>query len=406
MERPDRFAFNEHLGDELRQGLPPVVGSDGGSAWFAGGGHLAIGEFPLSTSSGFYFGLDIQPDQMAPQMVLGSAWAESAFLLRIGDPGPGIIALTIRDGSGRELLAHGHGSMAAARRLLVVGHASSNRVAMYELQPWAEVAGRRLPVEIIKAGAPLSWPVSASGLAIGGSRVDGVHQAGFQGRISEFFVGDRELEEERAQELAAATDNPTDLDFGNLGPPTRGLRDRFRRDLARLRGWVTASRTNDGDLDDASLILFRWLFDGHPVLVDIASKLGVQLWLPGMTAHERAYLDVVQQDKPTFQVAGALGSDSMFGLQWRPLSEWRHEPVFHTNGRPVSHEAFIKFVRNKLGAGHFDETERTKWQRELLELSAGLQLMGQDTLVYQMREIVEAVLHGIAVSRLEVLAEG
>ncbi len=188
--------------------------------------------------------------------------------------------------------------------------------------------------------------------------------------------------------------------------PSLELRARFRRDLMRLRDWVTRSRTTDAELDDASLILYRWLFDEHPVLIDLVERLGVQLWLPAMSDHEHRYLDTVLAYEPVFQMAGDLGPDSAFGFQWRPLSAWRKDPAFHTNGYPVSYEAFIKFVRNKLGPGHLDEEGRTRWQMELLGLTSGLRVMGQDALIYQMRALAEIVLLAVADCRLEAMTEG
>ena len=99
-----------------------------------------------------------------------------------------------------------------------------------------------------------------------------------------------------------------------------------------------------------------------------------------MTDHEKAYLDTLLKSKPTFQLTGSMGPDSAFGSEWRPLHEWRREPAFHTNGHPISYEGFIKSIRNKLGAGHFDEKDRTRWQRDLLRMTSGMQLMGQDAM--------------------------
>ena len=186
----------------------------------------------------------------------------------------------------------------------------------------------------------------------------------------------------------AASANPSDLSFAKLGSPTSEHVNRFRQDLGRLRRWGSQSVLTRDDLDDASLLVYRWLFDKHPVLVDLCTLLGVQLWLPGMSAREQAYVDAVDALGPAFRVQGVIGMNSPFGLAWRPLTAWRRESGFHVDGHGVAREALVRFVRNKLGAGHFDQVERTKWQRDLTALSSSLIVMGQDALSYQMRAIV------------------
>jgi hypothetical protein len=63
-----------HDDGQLHQGLPPIVGSDGGSTWFARGGHIAMPTMPLGpeASEGVFIGFDVQPDTLGEQVVLGS----------------------------------------------------------------------------------------------------------------------------------------------------------------------------------------------------------------------------------------------------------------------------------------------------------------------------------------------
>jgi hypothetical protein len=404
VDRPDRFAFGARNGDELRQGLPPIVGSDGGSTWFAGSGHVAVPEFPLKSAAEFFLGVDLQPDNGEPQTVLGAVWDRSAMLVEANTHGERSLALTIRDEVGRSLVARAELSPSAAHRILITGDLRSASISIHELQPWARDPGRALDVETTVAEPPEAWPPSEAGFAMSGTLVNGTHQPGYVGRMAEVYLGDHSLAASRPVALASASDNPTALAYERLVAPTQALLHRFRRDLQRLRDWAASSRSSVGDLDDASLILYRWLFDKHAVLVDLAASLGVQLWLPGMSERERRYLDVVLEDEPIFQMTGVLGPESAFGFAWEPLDQWRKSPAFHTNGHAVSHEALIKFVRNKLGGGHFDEHDRTKWQRDLVGFTSGLRVMGEDALLYQLRAVAEAVLSGVAASRIEVLA--
>lgn len=404
MDRPDRFAFGVQYGDELRQGLPPIVGSEGGSTWFAGDGHVAVPDFPLRSASEFFLGLDLQPDDCEPQVLLGAVWGRAALLVETNTLGDRSLTVTVRDEMDRSLVARTELSRSASHRMLVTGDLRPPWISVHELQPWARDPGCALVVETDVTEPPSAWLPSQAGFAMSGSLVNGTHQPGYVGRIAEVYLGDHAMDASRPVALAHASDNPTALTYERLMAPTRALLDRFRRDLRRLRDWAASSRSAASDLDDASLILYRWLFDTHPVLVDLAASLGVQLWLPGMSDRERRYLDVVLEDKPIFQMTGVLGPESAFGFAWEPLDQWRKSPAFHTNGHPVSHEALIKFVRNKLGGGHFDEHDRTKWQRDLVGFTAGLRVMGQDALLYQLRAVAEAVLFGVAASRIEVLA--
>jgi hypothetical protein len=404
VERPDRFAFDLQHGDELRQGLPPIVGSDGGSTWFAGGGHVAVPQFPLHSAGEFFLGFDLQPDNSDPQVLLGAVWARSALLVEVNVPHARSLSISIRDETDHQLVARAELSPAAARRLVITGDLLSAAISVHEIQPWARQPGSALDVEVVVTEPPAAWPPSQAGFAMSGSLVDGLHQPGYVGRIAEVYLGDHALEASRPAALVSASDNPTGLTYGRLATPFPELLGRFRRDIRRLREWAAASHSTAGDLDDASLILYRWLFDQHPLLVDLAGSLGVQLWLPGMSERERRYMDVVLDDRPTLQMTGVLGPESAFGFEWEPVEQWRSNPAFHTNGHAVSHEAFIRFVRNKLGGGHFDEHDRTRWQRDLIGFTEGLRVMGQDALLYQLRAIADAVLLGVAASRVEALA--
>jgi len=67
----------------------------------------------------------------------------------------------------------------------------------------------------------------------------------------------------------------------------------------------------------------------------------------------------------------------------------------------VSREAFVKFVRNKLGWGHFDEDDRAAWQVRLLNQAGGFDIAGMDALVFQMQALVREVTLALSASRVE-----
>lgn len=61
-------------------------------------------------------------------------------------------------------------------------------------------------------------------------------------------------------------------------------------------------------------------------------------------------------------------------------------------GYSVSWAAFIKFVRNKLGGGHFDPDDRQRWQRDLNELATKTDIDGEPWLEAKMLNLVRALI--------------
>jgi hypothetical protein len=140
--------------------------------------------------------------------------------------------------------------------------------------------------------------------------------------------------------------------------------------------------------------------DKRPQLPAICRGLGIQLWMPGASARARRYTEALLSLSPELHVVGGLGPDGPFGFEWVDVPTWRSEPAFHVRGVPVTRDQFVKFVRNKLGGGHFDETNRTQWQRDLLAVTEGLKLLDQEALAFQMKAITTELALAVDVSRL------
>jgi len=400
---PELYDFGRDDG-QLHQGLPPIVGSDGGSAWFARGGHVAVPTMPLGpeASEGVFIGFDVQPDTLAEQVVLGSAKRGASTVKVVVNEAnvPGRVCLVLEDEDGKSLVARADASRSIARRLLLTANPSTNLVAMFEVQPWARDPGRQLTVDIELAEGPSRF-VFDQPLTFAGCLEDGSLAGTFAGRLSEIFIGTRLLSDSEVAELAKASDNPTALTHGDLQSPSHELRGRFLRDIDRLRHWYRAPRLSLDDMDDASLLLFRWLFSTHPVMPVLCRKLGIQLWLPGDTDRGRAFHELTRTLGPVIHFAGQRGPDRALGLAWRTVQEWRTEPVFTLGELAVSREMFVKFVRNKLGPGHFDEVDRSKWQRDLKAVADATRMWDQDAFAYQMHGLVRELILGVAASRLE-----
>jgi hypothetical protein len=386
------------------QGLPPIVGSEGGSTWFGSGGHVSQDRFELGEPAlqGFSVLLDAQADSAYEQVILGGGDAVGRLRLALNEGGvPGLLLLHASDAADALFEVRCQLSTSQARRILISAKPLLREAQVYEIHPWAANPTAALTCGLRSHGVLHHIGPGPGQFTLGGARQDGVLVGSFTGRLAETALFLDALAPDRVRELAMASDNPTGLECDALGKPSAEMVERFLRDLTRLRTWATQPTMSANDLDDASLLIFRWLFDAHPVLVDICRLLGVQLWLVGATERESRYLDAIAQDKPTFYVRGP--ADGPFGFAWCTLDQWRSERLFLARGTPISAEQFIKFVRNKLGAGHFDVSERKKWQRDLLEVSAGLTIMDNDALSFQMRALVDSLLRSIAATRVEEL---
>jgi hypothetical protein len=388
------------------QGLPPIVGADGGSAWFRTPLHVQLDalSFPETLAGGLYLRFDIHLDSRAEQVVLGtSTTAKAALIVRANsDHVPGRVSLSLRDDDGRRLEAHADGSRSIARRIIVLARPAEDTVTFYEIEPWASPSPTTPLVShhtIQESPARFTF---ASPAALGGWYEDGVIRGPFAGRMSEVSLG---LGQPRVEALAAASDNPTGLTHSDLQDPSPEILDLFKRGVQRLRSWAARPMGVD-DMEAASLLMYSWLFESTttPVLVRLARCYGVQLWMPGAGERTRMYEDAVLQDRPTVLLQGGRGPGHAMDFSWVTLDEWRRQPVVHAHGRPVTAEQLIKLVRNKLGAGHFDETNRQAWQKTLLEVVAGLELNGEAALVFQMHELAMQVLLAVSVTRLESLA--
>jgi hypothetical protein len=406
MSDPDLYAFGVPAGDAIRQALPPIVGDEGGSVWIGGPGHVRVAELtlPADVADGISLGLDMQPDSGAEQVVLGTGKAGGTALRLTVNQGdtPGRLSLLLRDEDGRSLVVHAQGSRSVARRLMVSVKPRANEVLFYENQPWAVHPGTALASEPEVTDAPGRF-VFDQPFAMGGWVEDGERRGSYAGRLAQVFIGAGVLDESRVAALAEISTNPCGLAASDLGRPSSELRSRFARDIERLRGWYRQPAMTLDDMDDSSVLASRWVLDKRRILPTLCSLFGVQLWLPGASERSRDYVRAALQLEPSLMVSGAFGPHSSLGFEWVTLEFWLSEPAFHVQDRAVTRSEFIKFVRHKLGGAHFDEVVREKWQRDLLSATAGLRLLDQDALAFQMGAIVGELTLAAAAARLEPL---
>ena len=157
--------------ETIQQGLPPVVGFQGGSVWFGTGGHAMVERFrlPDTIADGLFVGFDAQPDNGAEQIVVGmSKSGHSCLRLHVNHGGePGRLGIVLRDDDGRTLEVTAQGSMSTARRVIMTGYPRSNVIRVYELQPWIDHAGVAIPSEVNVAQNPRRF-VFDGAFALGG----------------------------------------------------------------------------------------------------------------------------------------------------------------------------------------------------------------------------------------------
>jgi len=235
-----------------------------------------------------------------------------------------------------------------------------------------------------------------------GAKRDGATSGTFEGRLAELALFDKVLPPARIRHLAAVSDNPTNLRDAAFGRPTPEHADTFLRNARRLRRLATSRSFGPDERDDAALLLYSWLFSKHPMLPLMTELLGLQLWLPGRGDPSERHPVPVELTDDWIQGLAAPDVDSpKFG--WLTLAHWQDHAAFRV-GNPehaVSREALVKFVRNKLGWGHFDEEDRTAWQVRLLKQAGGFDIAGMDALVFQMHALVREVTLALSVSRVE-----
>ena len=171
-------------------------------------------------------------------------------------------------------------------------------------------------------------------------------------------------------------------------------REIFKDDLTKLRGWASQTGAFSGEsMRDASVVLCRWLWDEHPLLLGLCDETGVQLLLPGHPASLKASQQVHLRTKSEFS-SFSVG-ESKHGMVWIAPSDFGDEISFTVQGYPVSHHQFVKLVRNKLGGAHYDDVKRQRWQRELVASVQGFLLGKDEVMNLQMRRLVGAVLKAV-----------
>lgn len=391
--------------EHIKKGLAPIFG-EGASVHLDGNGYIelpTINSIGSELHKGFYIGIDIQPEIDDDIVLCGTGISgRTSLSLFLRSSGNNLYSLNVEvtDDHGKRLSACTKLSPASAKRLLIsvlpaASEVNVSEVTLHEDHP-------KLEVEYLERQNPTAFSDFKHPMLVGGFNAAGVRRGKFVGRMSEiFFKTGGPIEVEHLNSLITASRKDI-TELNRVRPRLSKSPERrqvFKDDLIKLKKWHGLSQLSDSDMKDASVVLFKWLCDRNPLLQDLCDEVEIQLTLPGESDRGRGYHAVIQEDRPVYAQSVHIGTRSIFGFKWIPLNHFLDDMAFVTQGHAVSHGAFISFVRNKLGGGHFDDRDRKKWQKEL----AALQVVVCDAkaINFHMKELLRSVLESVEGCRIE-----
>jgi len=357
-------------------------------------------------SKGFYLGLDMQPEGTDEYTVLGTGVSDrTTLLIKYNAQGvKGAISLDLRDEVGRRLLASAQTSRFAAKRLLFSVDPQQNIVRFYEANVVQDTGLLATTFELRER--PTTFVDFANDFILGGASLDGLRIGSLSAKVANLFLGKGSMSEARADALMRASRVDVDAFNGDSifdVVPSLERRRLFLDDVERLQGFIAKPTLSSMETRDCSVIMFRWLFDKHPLMLELSNELGIQLTLPGESEGRRNYHNVVAENAPLLMLPMTLGKRSALDFRWVSIRDFAADTAFIVNAHRVSVEALVKFVRHKLGGGHFDEHERARWQRDVVAMTDYAR-NDKNFMNHHMRELAIAVLESVYENRLEVHA--
>lgn len=330
------------------------------------------------------FLVDVQLECSGRHPVLRVADADRYFALDL-DRTPNAVAAHIWLGVKADWYhARAPLSTTTGKRLALRFLASERTALVDELQPWGEPVRERLRL-VTAAPLPLDW----RGVRVGGWSVE-VPGESYRGRLAEvaFFAGalpDGDIDALRAASVANPERTVPRFAPGTLGAEGREL---FLADYAQLIDWHNARRLTHRQLRDAASLAHLWVLDKYPLLQRVSDHYGAMLSFPDL---RRAQALVGKIDANTSALwwpqTEHVGNWVSLASFTDDLACWLGE-----HNHEVTWAAFIKFVRNKLGGGHYDPEERTRWQRELADLARQTQVGGVPWLAVMMLTLVRSLI--------------
>jgi hypothetical protein len=275
-------------------------------------------------------------------------------------------------------------SSTTGKRLAVRLQAETGVALIDEIQPWGPPTKQRIS---LRPGAGLvpNW----KGFRVGGACGE-VPGESYRGRVAEVAPFDKLLGADEIEKLREASlpENLADVPTFNPGALEDEGRELFLADYRQLVRWHNAGSLNHRELRDASSLAHVWLLDKYPLLQRVSDHYGAMLSFPDLR-RSQALAERIEEDKP------ALWSpQSEHAGDWVSLSTFRDDLAcwLGQSDYVVTWSAFVKFVRNKLGGGHYDPDDRQRWQHELNELARQTNVGGEPWLAATMLALVRSLI--------------
>ena len=244
-----------------------------------------------------------------------------------------------------------------------------NAARIQELQPW----GPGLQEESVLRPDTASKP-DWIGIVVGGAS-DQDPAVTYRGRVADFAVFNKDLAAAHLAGLAAASqpEDPADVPDHRPGALDEEGRVVLLEDYERLTEWHRKGQLDGRDLREAATLAHLWILDRYPLLQRASDHFGAMLSLPDVMGN-RALVEEIEKRAPAFWWTPHIHQGD-----WVPLRVFRDDMACWLGQaqQRVTWAAFIKFVRNKLGGGHFDPDDRRRWQKELNELTRKTEIDGE-----------------------------
>jgi hypothetical protein len=362
-----------------------------------------LGGWGSRLGQGFSVWIDLQSERIAEQIICGTAVPEkTGLIVRLNTTGVvGRLEVDVRDEKGKLLRGCVQLSKAAAKSVIIRVLPPSNLMKVNEVTIHGDAP---LDVEYTHRQGPRQFVDLKHPLLVSGYNLNGSRQGSFVGRLGQVVLFGRCLSDEDAGELVTIKRADVDQKWGTRPRKAYSAERRqvFTDDLSKMKKWRARPNLSRADTLDASTVLFKWLFDKHPLLQDLCDEIGLQLSIPGPGDREKAYTHKVLKLKPVFYQLGTHGMGGMLGYEWMPLSRFGNQTAFSVEQHSISHQSFVRFVRHKLGGSHFDAEDRQKWQKDLKAQSDVIRLMGSTAIEYQMKCLLDVIMQAVECCGIEV----
>jgi hypothetical protein len=336
-----------HQQPHLIQGIAPIFGKDP-CCFIAGGAHIQLPLASLGSKllDGFCLLVDIQPEGSAPSVLLRAGVSgKTSLIVHYHEGGKkNRIRCDVCDDDGRILSGGAQLSKYAAKRLIICGDVRNNKIDFHEFNIHALDMATKVCYSA--RDSPMNFSEFSQDMILGGKPVNGDCVCAISTKIANFAAWDRLLEKEEIEAILGAIKRDLNHFYGKhayIVNESSERRSVFRDDMNKIRTWAQKSSLAGADTRDAAIILYRWLFDRHPMLQDLCNEIGIQLTFPGPTDLRNSFyrFDVLKQ--ATLMMIGKLGKRNLLGFQWVPLAKFKRDTVMMAGGTSVSVEMLIKF---------------------------------------------------------------